>query len=367
MLWFLALYPVLFATSFSQPQDPSPDEETAMSISDPSSSSKKMADSSSVSPNTPLDDANKAAFSSTTLDDTLKILGNLPGTTNQQTQIDVPPETIKPQTPFPHTTFDSIPPEAPAFNQALIDGDPPSFPLLDLLRGIPSNINIPSFGEGSSEEKPTDRDPAEPGEGEQSRYDPEERVENPTPPECGEGRFAMCCNQEPAQAGAMVPLERVWQKRRLCRLCMCFPQRKSPNPSQIPSSALPSTNADPPNLRNNPQSEPTGKAVTGAKTYSAAYAKTSAYGCFSPIYNLDPYYTPYGSAERPPPPPKYFERPTVGENVRRRKGRKPKVPPPTPPPEPPQSMGPPKIPSEGEDAGPFVWEKPDVPGRPRTD
>lgn len=89
-----------------------------------------------------------------------------------------------------------------------------------------------------------------------------------------------------------------------------------------------------------------------------------AYGCFSPIYNYDPYYTPYGSTERPPPPPKYFARPTIKENVRQQRGRKPKVQPPPPPPQPPEPMGPPRL-----SAGPRLYtvEKTDVLGRPRMD
>lgn len=225
MLWLLALYPILLTTSFSQAQNPSQDEENTISISNPSTSLEMMVDPSSI-PITPLNDANKLAFSPTPLDDTLKILGDLPGTTNQQTQSDIPPGINSPESPFPQIPFDAKQGTS-EFNQALLDGDTPSFPLLDLLQGIPSNTNIPSSGEGSSEEKPTDPNPVEPGAVEQPRYDPQERVENPTPPECDEGRLAMCCNEGPANAGPAIPREQVWHKRRLCKFCTCFPQRKS--------------------------------------------------------------------------------------------------------------------------------------------
>lgn len=89
-----------------------------------------------------------------------------------------------------------------------------------------------------------------------------------------------------------------------------------------------------------------------------------AYGCFSPIYSHDPYYTPYGSTERPPPPPEFFARPTVGENVRPRRGRKPKEQLPPPDPEPLEPMGPPKV---STSPWPYAWGKPILQGRPREE
>lgn len=253
MLWLLALYSILITTSFSHPQNPSSNEGQTVSVSNPAGSLEGIADdSSSVSPNTPLDDANKSLTPSSLppLDDTTKILGNLPISAKQQSQIDVRPENSAGETSLDHISFDPVSkPEPPAaFNQALIDGgDTPSFPLLDLLRNIPSNINLPNFGDpGSSEQKPIDPDPVETGgeEAEQPRYDPQQRVGNPAPPECGEGRFAMCCNQGPAYARLSVPPELLWHRRRLCRLCMCFPQ-------QYPSAAIPMHT--PPRLFSHPQ------------------------------------------------------------------------------------------------------------------
>lgn len=220
MLWRLALYPLLFTESLSRAQNPNKDEENNISLSNPSSSLEMMADPSSI-PINPLNNANKLAFSSTPRGDTLKVLGDLPGTTNQETQSDVPPGITSPESPFPQIPFDAKPGTS-EFNQALLDGDTPSFPLLDLLRNFPMNINIPSSGEGSNVEKSTDPDPVEPGEAEYPWYDPTERVKNPTPPECDEGRFAMCCNEGPPNAGPATPPEQVWHKRRLCRFCTCF-------------------------------------------------------------------------------------------------------------------------------------------------
>lgn len=222
MFWILALYSILITAPFSFPQSPSSNEGQTVSVSNPADPFEMMADSLSVSASTPLDDINKLNPSSIPpLDDTAKILDNLPVTTNQQqTQIYAPPEITSAETPFAHISFDQNPGPPAAFNQALIDDDFPSFPLLDLFRSIPSNINIPNFGEGSSEQKPTDPNPVETGEeAKQPRYNPEERVENPAPPECGEGRYAMCCNQGPAQSRSR---EQVWHKRRICRLCMSF-------------------------------------------------------------------------------------------------------------------------------------------------
>lgn len=225
MLLLLAPYSILITTSFSYPQNPSSNEGQTVSVSDPAGPFEMVADSLPVSASTPLDDTNKLNPSSIPpLDDTAKVLGNLPSTTNQQTQIDPPPETTSAEPTFAHISFDKNPEPPAAFNQALIDDGSPSFPLLDLFRSIPSNINIPNFGEGSSEQKPTDPNPAETGEEERPRYDPGERVENPRPPECGEGRYAMCCNQGPARANARLSQspEPAWDQRRLCRLCMSF-------------------------------------------------------------------------------------------------------------------------------------------------
>lgn len=244
MFWLLALYSILITAPFSFPQSPSPssNEGQTVSASNTADPFDMMADSLSVSASSPLDDTNKLNPSSIPpppLDDTAKILDNLPGTTNnqQQTQISyAPPETPSAEktTPFAHIlSFDQQNPEPPpaaAFNQALIDDDdssPSFFPLLDLFRSIPSNIDLPNLEEGGSREQnnPTDPNPnpvETPGEEEaakQPRYDPEERVENPAPPECGEGRYAMCCNQGPPRPRLG---EQVWHKRRMCRLCMSF-------------------------------------------------------------------------------------------------------------------------------------------------
>lgn len=222
MFWLLVLYSILIIAPFSYPQSPSSNEGQTVSVSNPADPFEMMADSFSVSASAPLDDTKKLNPSPSIppLDKTAKIHDNPPGTTQQQMQIYVPPETTSAETPFSHISFDQNPEPPAAFNQALIDDDSPSFPLLDLFRSIPSNINIPNFGEGSREQNPTDSDPVEPGEeAKQPRYDPEERVENPVPPECGEGRYAMCCNQGPARSRSREP---VWHKRRMCRMCMSF-------------------------------------------------------------------------------------------------------------------------------------------------
>lgn len=223
MLWLLALYSILITTSFSYPQNPSSNEGQTVSVSSPAGPFEMVADSLSVSASTPLDDTNKLNPSSIPpLDDRAKVLGNLPGTTKQQTQIEAAPEITSAETPFAHLSFDQNPEPPAAFNQALMDDDSPSFPLLDLFRSIPSNINIPNFGEGSSEQKPTDPNPVETGEeAKRPRYDPEERVGNPAPPECGEGRYAMCCNEGPAYS-KHISREPAWDQKRLCRLCMSF-------------------------------------------------------------------------------------------------------------------------------------------------
>lgn len=63
---------------------------------------------------------------------------------------------------------------------------------------------------------------------------------------------------------------------------------------------------------------------------------------------------------------------SVAENESRGRFRKPKVEPssePKPEPEPPGSVGLPKVslPSVDDAGTPYVWQKPDVPGRPRRD
>lgn len=307
MLWLLALYSILITASSSYPQSPSSNDGQTVYVSNPAGPFEMGGDSLSVSAGTPLDDINKLNPSFIPPLDYMKTnLGNLPDTTYQQTQIDAPPEITSSQTiPFAQISFDKNSKPPAAFNQALMDEDSPSVPLLDLFRSFPSNIDIPYSGESSGEQKPTDPNPVETGgeeEAKQPRYDPEERVGNPGPPECGQGRYAMCCNRAPVYNS----LRQVPQWRGDCRLCMSFLKKPlcrnfhvdaafvsstttisvlnsppflltstksslSATPAPLSSDALLPLRAA---FANKSQLEPTGKAVTGAKTCSAAHAKT---------------------------------------------------------------------------------------------
>lgn len=54
-------------------------------------------------------------------------------------------------------------------------------------------------------------------------HNPEERLTNPEKPDCGDGKFAFCCNQGYPDGYIMknVPLAQRVHKRRLCTRCMC--------------------------------------------------------------------------------------------------------------------------------------------------